>query len=144
MPRPRVLSLTAQVVVGSSLLLELEQDDLDLARIEGWLEEAKREGVRLDAAGLGYAFGRGMERRMRAFAGSPDDFDLLARVELDQRVFARLPFDADRRQVQNLYYGLLQEVLPGARARADRGDAEAAAWVARFTALGRDLTVRVG
>jgi hypothetical protein len=47
-------------------------------------------------------------------------------------------------KVQNAYYELLRNLLPGRQREADAGFEDARRWVERFLALGEKLSVKVG
>jgi hypothetical protein len=58
-------------------------------------------------------------------------------------VLAVLPFEVEMREVQNIYYGVLQNTYPEFRNRERRGEKTAAGWAHLFRELGGKLRVRV-
>jgi hypothetical protein len=58
-------------------------------------------------------------------------------------VIQHLPFGVDLWKTQNVYYGLLKNLLPKMQELQARGDEPAKAWVETFRALGRHLTIKI-
>jgi hypothetical protein len=126
-------------VVNNSLRREMERVALDLEKIDGLLEAARRERVGLDGAVLGYALSGTMKRLIRRLREDPSDLELLRTLESAAGLVGRLPFEVDTRWVQNLYYDMLQQVQPQFR---ERSDPQAVTWMGHFTVLGNRLWVR--
>ena len=139
-PLPRVFHTTAEFVLNANLRRAMETDQIDPERITALRDEAKRSNVKLDTSGLAYALGQTLERIMERFLGDPDELSLLERLEAVAGMVHSLPFEVNLWKTQNLYYEMLQGVLPEFRARSDP---EARRWTQLFTSLGRKLFVRV-
>jgi len=60
-PPPKALSTAAEFILNASLHRALENEELDLGRIEQLLREARLEDVSLDERTLAYAFGQRLE-----------------------------------------------------------------------------------
>jgi hypothetical protein len=54
-----------------------------------------------------------------------------------------LPFSVDFWSAQNIFFEMMQTVLPEKRLRADQGEETARAWLACFASLGEKLHFRV-
>ena len=139
-PLPRVFHTTAEFVLNANLRRAMETDQIDPERITALCDEAKRSDVKLDTSGLAYALGQTLERIMERFLGDPDELSLLERLEAVAGMVHSLPFEVNLWKTQNLYYEMLQGVLPEFRARSDP---EARRWTQLFTSLGGKLFVRV-
>jgi hypothetical protein len=137
-PLPRVLQLTAEYVLNSSLKSLLGSDAPDLDRARALLEAADREGVRLDGAGLAFVLGGSLERMMSAFEEAPAEPAPLARLSALARFATDLPFEVDLSRSQDVYWRLREEAYP--RRRSGDGE-EDRAWCAAFEALGADLAM---
>lgn len=136
MPYPRVLSVTAEFVVNSSLRRAFEEDPLDLARIASLLDTARRENIPLDIPGLSYALTGRINSLMQAFAAMPEDIETLERINAVFSIIHSMPFQLNLWKVQNLYYGLAHSLYPQIAARNERRDRE---WAHLFSDLGRKL-----
>ena len=130
-PLPKVLRLTAEFVLNRALRRELENETLDLDRIQTLLDTAGRERVNLDAAGLAYVLRRRINGMVEMLAADPGDTALLATIDSIVAMARSLPFEIDLWKVQNVYYELQQSEYP-----KRQGDAE---WVRPFLSLGEKL-----
>ena len=127
-------------MVNTGLERALADENPDLERIESMLDGARKESVALDGSGLGFALGRTMEALMVRLRSDPTDHPTLDKLQAVAVLVNSVPFEVNVWRVQNLYYEMLQQVCPQFRARTDE---EAKEWVARFTELGKCLSVRV-
>ena len=139
-PAPRVLHSAAEFVLNADLRSTLEEDDIDIGRLRTLLDSVRREKIVLDAAGLGLAAARALERLMKRIAAAPDDPAGLKRVNEVARFLKELPFEVDVWEAQNVYYQILQRVYPEMRARTEGSARE---WIEVFCSLGESLAVRV-
>jgi hypothetical protein len=143
MPLPKAFSMAADFFLNTNLRRALEKEELDLDRITTLLDEAGREKITLDTAGLGYALQQTLQQIMGRLAADPTDLMILKKLEAAAALVRTLPFEVDLWRAQNVYYQLLREVYPEILDKADQGDEEAHAWVERFAPLGKALQVRV-
>src|SRR5438067_3744612 len=140
LPTPKVLEVSAEFVLNSSLRREFAAEDPDLDRVRTELEAAKRERVTLDAAGLGYALRKSLERSFNRLLQAPTDLGLLRKLTDTIELVRSLPFDVNLWKVQNVYYQLLQTVYPVLRTG---NEDEARAWTVQFEQLGELLSFAV-
>jgi len=140
MPMPKVLQLTAEFVVNSSLRREFASDEMHPERIRGLLDTARHENIALDAAGLSFALKRRLVERADRFIARPESLDELKVLTAVVTLARSLPFEIDLWKVQNAYYHVLQTIYPDMELRTD--DA-ARYWVEQFRMLGEKLNVRV-
>ena len=138
-PLPKMLHLTAEFVLNTSLRKEFMADELDLERVQTLLDTAAREKIQWDEAWLGYALTKRFGRMADDLAIQPRE-DSLHRFNLAVDLVRSLPFEVDLRRVQNVYYQLLQHVYPVV---LEEGDEASQLWISEFTALGHKLGVCV-
>jgi hypothetical protein len=138
-PLPRMLHLTAEFVLNTSLRKEFMADELDLERVQRLLDTAAREKIQWDEAWLGYALTKRFGFMADELAIKPRA-DLLHRFNLAVNLVRSLPFEVDLGRVQNVYYQLLQHVYP---VMAKDGDEASQLWISEFTDLGQKLGVCV-
>ncbi len=134
-PLPKMLHLTAEFVLNTSLRQEFMADELNVDRVRRLLDTAAREKIQWDSAWLAYALTRRFARMADELALKPRE-DLLHRFNLAVDLVRSLPFEVDLARVQNVYYQLLQHVLPLVAAEST---ADSRAWLAEFAALGEKL-----
>jgi hypothetical protein len=142
-PIPKSLYPAVEFIVNTDLRFSLSQDELDLDRINGLLEEARVCNVHLDSEGLGLLFRQTIEKIMERFVSTPEDQTCLEQLVGAAELARAMPFEVDLWKVQNLYYRMLQEIYPQFQQHAQGGDAAAQEWVHQFVALGGQLSVRV-
>jgi hypothetical protein len=143
-PIPKALHAAVEFVVNTDLRNSLSQDELDSDRIDSLLEDARAGHLDLDGEGLGLLLQQNVESIMERFSGAPNEDHVLGRLVQAARLSHSMPFEVDLWRVQNLYYELLHGVYPLYRDQAGRGDTGAREWVSQFTALGQQLSVKVG
>ncbi len=143
-PLPRAFSLAAEFALNSSLRVAFEDiENLDFARINGLIDEARTENVRLDGDTLGFALRRTIRRLSELFMEKPEDVELMKKFEAAAALARTLPFEVNIWRSQNNYYQMLKTVFPQWLDRGRRGDAAAQQWVEHFSALGTNLKVKV-
>jgi hypothetical protein len=139
-PLPDVLRVTAEFVLNSDLKHCLEKDPADSVRIAMLMELVKREGVKLEEAGLSYAATRSLTRIMQRLEQEPMNMELLDRANVLVTLLQMFPFHVDYWKAQNIFYSMLKKVFPFfARGKDDASQM----WARRFLELGERLKVKV-
>jgi len=141
--QPRGFRMAAELALNTSLRAELEADELDMKRLSAILDDARNVGVTLHEDGLGLAVEHAVERLADSLRGGPSDLARLEELDRIVDLVRQLPFEVDFWKVQNTYYRLLLQFLPGRRREAEGGFDDARRWVERFLALGEKLSVKV-
>jgi alpha-amylase/alpha-mannosidase (GH57 family) len=143
-PQPRAFQIAAEFALNSSLRTAFEDaDNLDFSRINALLDEARVEKVPLDGATLGFALKATIKKLADQFSERSGDLELLKRLEAAAGVARNIPFEVDVSRTQNVYYDMLQNVVPEYTAKASSGDASAREWVNHFFTLGENLAMKV-
>jgi alpha-amylase/alpha-mannosidase (GH57 family) len=142
-PPPKALSTAAEFILSASLHRALDDDELDLDRIEHLLREARLEDVALEERTMAYAFRQRLEVMAARFGADPTRLEALERLEAFTSLIRRLPFDVDLWKAQNVCYRVLHGVYGDFLSRAARGERESRRWLERFRALAAHLLVRV-
>ena len=143
MPMPAALSLAGEYVINTSLVREVSSPDMDLDRVQALLDDATRREIMLDAEGIGFALQRTLETMATTLHGTPDDLDLLERLEGATRLAVSAPFNVNLWALQNIFYDLRRDHSGTVRARADAEDPEAVAWLKAFRGLAETVRVAV-
>jgi hypothetical protein len=142
-PPPEPLPCTADFVLNFNLGEALRQSNIDRDNVQNLLREAATLHVELDSVSLEYTLRRTLERLMDGFRENPAELDLLQNLTATVDIAKTLPFQVNFWQVQNIYYEMLQTVLPEWRWKAEHGDVQAQSWVATFLDLGVGLSMKV-
>lgn len=82
-------------------------------------------------------------RVIEGLAFNANNLELLQKLEASVAVAKGIPFEVNLREVQSIYYAMLQNSFPRLREAADHGDERARQWVGHFTGLGEQLAVKV-
>jgi hypothetical protein len=120
----------------------LEQEEINPDQIRGLLETMALEGVAVDSATLEFAFRHNLERLAERLAADPTG-PALKRLQIAASVIQSLPFAVELWKIQNVYYTLLNSFFPTMRQAQERGDAAAKLWSETFSALGRQLGIKI-
>jgi alpha-amylase/alpha-mannosidase (GH57 family) len=140
MPLPNELRLTAEFVLNASLREALSEEPVEVERIGGLLDAAKREGVSLDASGIAFALKNRLAQMSDALIDNAQDLRELQRMTRLVRVSRTLPFQVDFWKPQNNYYEMLTTVYPGMQVHTDEYSRE---WANEFLSLGDALNIVV-
>jgi alpha-amylase/alpha-mannosidase (GH57 family) len=140
-PLPKSFQNAVNFLLNFHLRKAFEEEKFEA--VDNLLEEAKLWQMELDAAGLGFALNRTMVRLALNFRAEPGAVETLELLETAAGLAVSLPFHVDIRQVQNIFYAMLQSVYPEWRRRADRGEELGQEWVSLFHSLGDKLAVNV-
>ncbi|MCK9356178.1 MAG: DUF3536 domain-containing protein [Dehalococcoidia bacterium] len=143
-PLPKPFKDAAEFIINTDLRRVLTAREPNLARVEALVSSAATWGAELDTEGHGHLLRLLIGRMMESFASNPDEGEALARLTAAVAMSQRLSLPIDLGEVQYLYYRLIPTSREEHRARAQAGDASAAAWLTAFDALGDRLRVRTG
>ena len=102
------------------------------------LELARREGIKLEEAGIAYAAGKALGRLMRELRKQPKDTKTLMIADMLVTLLQMFPFSVSYWEAQNIFYSLLKDEFPGSEGRDSSLE-----WRERFLALGEKLRVSV-
>jgi hypothetical protein len=139
-PVPEVLRFTAEFVLNNDLRRTLDSDPVDFVRVAMLMELVKREGVALDAAGVGYAAANSLTRLLRRLEQRPREPELLERANVLATIFPDMPFPVNYWHAQNIYYSILKHEFPAIAAKQDQASRR---WRERFVELGERLKISV-
>jgi alpha-amylase/alpha-mannosidase (GH57 family) len=110
MPQPRIFQVTAEFVLNAELRRAFEAaEEIDVVRVAMLLEAARRDGITLDSAGLGYSLRLALERMMEHLLRSPEVHGA-RKMNATMRLVRMLPFDLNLWRVQNDCYRGLQQL----------------------------------
>lgn len=143
LPLPRVLHVTAEFVLNLSLRRAFERDYVDVEQIAALLEEARAGRIPLDLPALGFALEGALERLGALLQHDPNSLPILRKIKVLVGLAREQRFEVNLWRAQNRYFELSRDAWPEFRARAEKGEPAASAWLAEFAALGDYLGVKV-
>ncbi|HLK33495.1 MAG TPA: DUF3536 domain-containing protein [Terriglobales bacterium] len=137
MPQPKVLQITAEFVLNSSLRHAFEAEELDLGAIAALMDAAARDEITLDTAGLSYALNKRLATLSERLAADPSDPAVFAQFEAAVRLAGSLPFEVDLWTAQNVCYRVLRQVCSDGAGQLGRED-----WLQRWLAIAEKLNLK--
>ena len=140
---PKALAMVAEFVLSKNLRSAFEREPFDLEGIQSLLEEAREEGVTLDAATLEFSIRKRLERMAKVFSEDPNDLSRLQKLASGVGLIKSLPFQVNLWTVQNICYEIFQSSYDQLRSRAENGDGTAQVWVNHFKPLAESLSLRI-
>ncbi len=142
-PVPREFSSAAEIVLNHDLSLAFGREDLNGAVIRDLLEQTRMTGVPLHADTLEYTLRSTLYAIAEKLEQAPETNSLLEKLAAGVELVFSLPFDVSLRKIQNLFYNLMQNVYPGFREKALKGDEDAKQWIALFEEMIEKLKIRL-
>jgi alpha-amylase/alpha-mannosidase (GH57 family) len=142
-PLPRALSASAEFVLNQDLRRLIQQDQTDLNRMRGLVDEATRLSLRLDEPTLSFETSRKINCLMERFEASPDDIGLLETIETTLKILSNLVAQLDLQKAQNIFFGINKQIYPAMKKKADSGDTLAKRWIEHFANLAQYMGVKV-
>jgi alpha-amylase/alpha-mannosidase (GH57 family) len=139
-PMPKILRTTAEFVLNTDLRRTLQSDPVDAVRAAMLMELVKREGIRLDEAGLAFAARNSLNKMMRKLQQEPHNIQLLDQLNVFVAMLQMLRFQIDYWEAQNIYYAMLKRQYA---AVAKKTDSESRLWAEKFLSLGEKLQVSI-
>ncbi len=142
-PFPRSMQLATELSINVQLRQELEEDEIDLARVQNLVRDAKMASIELDRETITFPF----EERLRSigarFQKIPQSLDLLSELERLLDVADELPIPIDPWRIQTSYHAILKDNAALVESMAGSYDENDQEWVRRFRELGERLDIRV-
>jgi hypothetical protein len=137
-PLPRVLHVTAEFVLNTTLRKEFEQEHFDVERVQALLDASNTEKINLDHDGLSYALRKMIDGAFDRLKASPENLELIRELESAVGFVRGSGFGVNLWYAQNVYYDVLQEQYPARRTRDDEASRD---WLSHFRNLGELLTI---
>jgi alpha-amylase/alpha-mannosidase (GH57 family) len=142
-PLPKALATTLEFVLNRELRGLLEDEELDLERLQELVGEVTSWSLEPDKATIGFEATKKIDTLMTTLSEKPEDLSLLETIEAFLRILTALPLELDLWKTQNIYFSLGRQHYPEKRSQAEKGDRAAAHWVEHFVSVGNYLHVHV-
>lgn len=142
-PRPKSLSVAADLSLNAKLRKALQGEWVDPQVIPPLLEEARLAGATLDVATLGLLVAASIERLAEEILERPDDISLLEKFNEAAKLVRTLPFDVNLWKTQNICYQIVRTCCPSFKEKAEMGDKNAQEWMSHCAVLAEALSISV-
>lgn len=143
LPVPQQLDKAAEFVLNARIRKSFQNGSFEPQVINPLLEEARLAGVPLDTTTLEYEARKGLESLGRLLLDSPDDMELMERLNIAAELIRSLPFDTNLRKIQNICYEILRRVYSDTQRKSEQGDDQSLQWIRSFQSLAGRLFIRV-
>ena len=140
---PKALAMTVEFVLTRDMTMVLENDFLDLDKLERLSQEMRLWTFTRDKENLGFVAGKRVEKLMAHFYANPHDIDVGRSIATVLRILRTLSLDIDLWKTQNYYFAMSKSIYPIMNEKNKQGDESAHHWVAGFENLGRYLKVEL-
>ena len=128
-PRPKVLSVAADLCLNAKLRKTLQGDGLDPQVVRPLLEEARLAGAILDETALGLLLKINIERIAQQALEQCEDLSCMERLNKAAKLVRTLPFEINLWQIQNICYKILHSKWAAVQKGAILGDKNAQEWI---------------
>ncbi|MFW6177125.1 MAG: DUF3536 domain-containing protein, partial [Desulfohalobiaceae bacterium] len=140
---PRTLRVTAETVINSEFTQLLEQETVDLDRIQELIQKAQDWRIELESASLGFKAGWYIDSHMQKLLNSPEDMELMQHVLQLLSSLEPLKLDLNLWKSQNIIFELARRLHTKKTMAARHGDQEARNWVELMRSLAEQLAVNI-
>jgi alpha-amylase/alpha-mannosidase (GH57 family) len=142
-PLPKVLANTVLLMLNKDILQVLDQDSPDFVKLEKLVQEVLEWDLEVDKATIGFLVSRKVGHMMAGLKQNPSGVKPLAVIEGMLRILQPLKLELNLWPVQNSYFSLGKLHYWPMKARAEKGEDVAQAWLSLFNRLGDYLKVKV-
>ncbi len=140
-PAPEYLRRAAAYVVGTDLKRLFGSRHMDLERLQQLMAEAGKWSLDLHQDELGFLAANWINQRMLAIKDAPKHTAEIRQLSETLEHLMGLRLGLHHWKAQNVCFALGKEYFPEMRIAAEKGDANAAAWVEHFRHLAALLQV---
>ncbi|HKN19032.1 MAG TPA: hypothetical protein VJW95_04480, partial [Dissulfurispiraceae bacterium] len=141
-PRPKVLSVAADLCLNAKLRRVFQGDGLDPQVVRPLLEEARLAGAVLDEVALGLLLKINIERLAQQVLEQYEDLSCVERLNKAAKLVRTLPFEVNLWQIQNICYKILHTKWAGFKEKADLGDKNAQEWIRNCTEVSENFKLQ--
>ncbi|MDD5457926.1 MAG: DUF3536 domain-containing protein [Phycisphaerae bacterium] len=142
-PLPKALGEPAEFIINMDICREIQQKETDIDKLANLVEEAERLSVKLDTETMHFEASHKIDRLMSELEDSPDDYNLLEKIENILRLLKSTVSELDLYQAQNIFFDISKGKYPDMKKRAEQSDTEAKKWVDQFEKLADYLAIKL-
>lgn len=141
-PLPKAFSVPLEFILNADLRRLLENEDLELERIEKISEEFKRWPVEPDRTVLGYVASQKIYSLMRELSRKPHSLPLLRKLDNLLKILNNLALELNLWKSQNAYFDVFRKLNREMHEKKEKGDREAEKWLEHARTIGNYLGVK--
>jgi hypothetical protein len=138
-PPPPGLETVFDFVLHSDIRREIQAGQTDLERLRLLLEAGSARNGRVLNHDISFVVKNKMERLLQELAERPQEIERIQNFERFVETVMPVPLGLNLWRVQDLYWEMLQKVVPQFQQQAQAGDEPAREWLNRFASLGDRL-----
>ncbi len=143
MPLPKALSTPAEFIINQDICRAIQDDEIDIKKLNRLAEQATRLSLKLDEAVLKFEASRRINNMMRQLENSPEDIKILEKIGATLQILLKLVDELDTQAAQNIVFSVSREIYPKMNDGASSGDEASKEWIELFKNLARYLNVKV-
>ncbi|MFN2441397.1 MAG: DUF3536 domain-containing protein [Thermoanaerobaculia bacterium] len=141
-PLPRILRVAVEFAFNMHLRRLLDKENPPIAQLRSILQEVRTEKIELDHATLSFPLQRELAAAVDELVEDPRSVASVRRLDHLLEIASLLPFGIDLWKAQNVFFHLLQVVMPEFIDRTGNGEDQARIWLRHFRSIGNRLSVR--
>jgi alpha-amylase/alpha-mannosidase (GH57 family) len=122
MPMPRILLMVGEYLVNLDLQRFFEGEDVDIKKLEGLMNEAKRWSLTLDKGTIGFVATSWINALMERLSQNQEELPLLEDIEKALDLLNSLSIEVDLWKAQNTCFSIARGPHREIDERAERGD----------------------
>jgi len=142
-PRPKVLSVAADICLNAKLRKMFDGEGLDPEMVRPLLEEARLAGANLDATALGVLLAGNIERLADQLFEQPEDVSLMEKLNKAAKLVRTLPFEVNLWKTQNICFKILHTCCSDFKEKSASGDENAREWIHHAKILAENFRIRL-
>jgi alpha-amylase/alpha-mannosidase (GH57 family) len=143
MPLPKVLADTMEFIFNLDLRKVIENEELDIERLQKLVEEVERWSFEPDRTTLSFVASRKIHALMEKIDENPEEASRIEILESTLGVLSKLALELDLWKSQNIYFSVGKRLYGKMKEQSDRGEQTAKRWIDLFHSLGDYLQVRI-
>ena len=141
-PIPETLTVTAEFILNADLRRLLEQEDLDIDRVQSLAAEFQRWALQMDKSLMALVLEKKIDSLLEALARDPDNTAPLEAAEAVFSVKSLLGVEPNLWRSQNIYFAIRRRAGRRIAQKKRTGDAGASRWLDLFGRLGDHLYIK--
>ncbi len=141
-PLPKALSMTVEFVLSREMVDTLEEDELDLERLQRVTAEIKRWSFMRDMESVSLTASTKIGALLEDISNEPQNNKHLKLCVEVLKALLPLSLPLELWKAQNIYFVMNKEIYQTMRQRAQQKDEHSVEWVNLFEQLGQYLKVR--
>ena len=139
---PKTLATIVEYVLNRDLYEVLEDENIDMERLQKLVAQMKRWAFERDRVNLGYVASRKVNDLMTRLLKNPDDYPIMEMIVAVLRSLSALNLILDLWQAQNIYF-YVGRLMYSRKQDQAATDQLAQRWVSAFEDLGQILQVKL-